>query len=337
MSSPKIRLAINGFGRIGRAAFRIAFDNPALEIVAINDLAPADALAMLLQYDTVYRTYGHKVVADGAALVVEGKKIPVFSQKDPAALPWKDLAVDVVLECTGAFTKKKDASAHLTAGAKAVVISAPGKEVPTYVRGVNDGAYAADQTVISNASCTTNCITPVMWVLDKHFGIDKAMMSTIHAYTNDQMVLDVYHKKDPRRARAAAQNIIPTTTGAATATAEVMPQLKGKFDGVAFRVPVAVGSLSDFTVVTKKDVSIEEVNAALSAEAGKAPLQGIMEVTTDPIVSSDVIGTTCSSLVDLSLTNVVGGNLVKVVAWYDNEWGYSHRLVEMAGEVGQNV
>lgn len=334
MAHKKVRIAINGFGRIGRASFRICLErSDEIEVVAVNDRNPVSMLKPLLQYDTVYGRFAKSVEEYEDGLIVDGQKVRFTQNDDPAQLPWKELAVDVVLESTGVFRTREDASKHIVAGAKQVLISAPGKEgVPLHVRGVseNDGS----DNVSSNASCTTNCISPVMYVLEQVFGIEKAMMSTIHAYTNDQNVLDVAHKNDPRRARAAALNIIPTDTGAATATAKVMPSLVGKFDGIAFRVPVAVGSLSDITVLLKKDATVAEINAAFVKAKGKAPLQGILETTTDPIVSSDIIGTTCSALVDLSLTNVVGGNLAKVVAWYDNEWGYSTRYVEMALAIG---
>lgn len=338
----KIRVAINGFGRIGRVAFKIAhqFHGEEMEVMAINDLATPAQAAMSLKYDSVYRAFPAEVSSEEGALIVDGKKIPLFSQKDPKQLPWKDLGIDVVLECTGVFTNKEGASQHITAGAKTVIISAPAKDgdpVGTYVIGVNqDQLNAKEEPVISNASCTTNCIAPVMQVLESSFGIEKAMMTTIHAYTADQNLVDGIHK-DPRRARSAALNIVPTTTGAAIAATQTIPEIKGKFDGLAFRVPVPVGSVSDITAVLKKEVTKEEVNEAL-IKASKTPrLKGVLEVTNDPIVSTDIIGRTASSIVDLQLTNVVGGNLVKVVAWYDNEYGYSHRLVEQAIEVGNDV
>lgn len=338
----KIRIAINGFGRIGRVAFRVAqeFHSEEIEIMAINDLATPEQAAQSLKYDSVYRAFPHEVSAEERALVVDSVKIPMFSQKDPTQLPWKDLNIDVVLECTGVFTNKDGAGQHLTAGAKAVIISAPvknGDPVGTYVMGVNQDALdATKEQVISNASCTTNCIAPVMQVLNDAFGIEKAMMTTIHAYTADQNLVDGIHK-DPRRARSAALNIVPTTTGAAIAAAQTVPELQGVFDGLAFRVPVAVGSVSDITAVLKKEVTVEAVNEALSKAAANPRYKGIVEVTNDPIVSSDIIGKSASAIVDLQLTSVVAGNMVKVIAWYDNEYGYSHRLIEQAIEVGKDV
>lgn len=329
-----MRIAINGFGRIGRAAFKIAMDRDDMEVVALNDLAPNETLAHLLKYDTVYGKYPHVVSSDEKSITVDGKQVPVFELKDPKTLPWKDLRVDVVLESTGKFRKADEADDHLEAGARAVIISAPAKGdgAPTYVIGVNDNLCTGKKLVMSNASCTTNCIAPPVDVIHKTFGIKKAMMTTIHAYTADQNLIDSQHK-DLRRARSAAANIIPTTTGAAKATTEVIPDLKGKFDGVAMRVPVAVGSLSDITMLLARSATKEEINAVLK-EAAAGPLKGIMETTEDPIVSSDIIGNAHSAIVDLSLTQVVDGDLVKVVAWYDNEWGYAHRLIELAAKVG---
>jgi glyceraldehyde 3-phosphate dehydrogenase len=336
---PPVRVAINGFGRIGRAAFKVALDRAGVVVVAINDLMSPDTLAHLLQYDTVYGRYARKVSADKKNIIVDGKKCPVLAEKDPTQLPWKKLGVDVVLECTGRFTKKQDAGLHLKAGAKKVVLSAPAKGggVPTLILGVNADKRGAEQ-VVSNASCTTNCISPIAQVMVAAFGVEKAMMTTIHSYTAEQNLVDGpppgLKSSDMRRARAAAQNIVPTTTGAAIATTETVPELKGLFDGLAFRVPTPCGSLSDFTFVLKrKKVTKAQVNSSLRKAARSKRYKGIMEVTTEPIVSSDIIGNPSSVIVDLSLTQVVGGNLVKVVGWYDNEWGYSNRLVEMAEEV----
>ncbi len=328
-------LAINGFGRIGRQAFRAGFGKKNISFVGINDLTDTKTLAHLLKHDTSYGTYEHDVTYDEKNIIVDGVKIPVYAEKDPAALPWGVLEVDVVLECTGRFTTKEGAEMHIKAGAKKVVVSAPAKGgVPTYVLGVNsDDLKTESSTVINNASCTTNCISPVMAVLEESFGIEKAMMTTVHGYTADQNIQDGPHK-DLRRARAAAENITPTTTGAAIATTEAIPSLKGKFDGVAFRVPVPTVSLSDITAVLKKDVTIEEVNAALVAAANSAQFKGILGCTEEELVSSDFIANSNSATVDLKLTNVVGGNLVKVVAWYDNEYGYAHRLIEMAEKFG---
>ena len=327
-----INIAINGFGRIGRHAFKIAWEKKGVKIVAINDLTDTKTLAHLLKYDTAYGKYERKAEFDEKNLIIDGKKVPVFAEKDPTLLPWGKLKVDVVLECTGRFTDKISAEQHVKAGARKVIISAPAKgdDVPTYVRGVNCGLVGKEKAkVINNASCTTNCIAPVMAVLDEAFGIEKAMMSTVHGYTADQNLQDGPHK-DLRRARAAAENIAPTSTGAAKAVGEVKTNLKGIFDGVAFRVPVPTCSLSDITAVLKKKVTKEEINKALVAASKTARFKGILTCTEEPLVSSDYIGNSNSSIVDLPLTNAVGGNLVKVVAWYDNEMGYSNRLVEMA-------
>ena len=327
-----INLAINGFGRIGRQVFKVAFENKNIKIVAVNDLTDTKTLAHLLQHDTAYGKYKNQVGFDEKNLIVKNKKIPVFAEKDPEMLPWKKLKVDVVIESTGRFTRKEDASLHLKAGAKKVILSAPAKGggVPTYVRGVNCGKVGKETScVINNASCTTNCIAPVMAVLDEKFGIEKAMMSTVHGYTSDQNLQDGPHK-DLRRARAAAENIVPTSTGAAKAVAEVVMNLKGIFDGVAFRVPVPTCSLSDLTIVLKKNTTKEDVNQALIDASKTKRFEGILFCTNEPLVSADFVGNTYSSIVDLPLTNVVGGNLIKVVAWYYNEVGYANRLVEMA-------
>ncbi len=329
-------MAINGFGRIGRAAFKIALAKPELEVVAINDLTDAATLAHLLKYDTAYGRYAGEVSSEGNSIVVDGRAYPVYAEADPAKLPWGELGVDVVLECTGRFVDAAKMGLHLQAGAKSVILSAPSKggkhDVPTYLLGVNAGDQEASQALISNASCTTNCIAPVAKVISRTFGIDKAMMTTIHSYTGDQNLQDGPHK-DLRRARAAAQNIVPTTTGAAIAVAEVIPELEGVFDGLAIRVPTITVSLTDFTFVVKRPTTADEVNAILTAAASWPELAGILRVTSDQVVSSDLIGDPYSSIVDLSLTKVVGGTLVKVVAWYDNEWGYSNRLVELAEQM----
>ena len=324
------RIAINGFGRIGRTAFRILSDREGVEVVAVNDLTDAATLAHLLKHDTAFRTFAHEVSSKDHAIVVDGKDIPVISEPDPEKLPWGGMNVDVVLECTGRFVKGDAAGKHITAGAKKVILSAPGQgsDIPMYLMGVNDDMYRGEN-IISNASCTTNCLAPVAQVIQQAFGIEKAMMTTVHSYTADQNLQDGPHK-DLRRARAAAQNIVPTTTGAAIAIGEVVPEIRGKFDGLAIRVPTSVVSLTDFTFVLSRDVTTEEVNASLEAASKTDRFRGILEVTNEPLVSSDFIGNPASSTVDLSLTNVVGGNLVKVVAWYDNEWGYSERLVDMA-------
>lgn len=329
-----IRVAINGFGRIGRNAFKVAYERDDIEIVALNDLTDNPTLAHLLQYDTVYGRYGHEVKPTEHGISVDGKEIKVLNEPDPEKLPWKDMEVDVVIESTGRFVKTEDASKHVKAGAKRVVISAPAKSegASTYVLGVNDAGLDEDSNkVLSNGSCTTNCIVPPAAVMDSSFGVEKAMMTTIHSYTADQSIQDGPHR-DLRRARAAAQNIIPTSSGAAIATAEVLPQFKGIFDGMAFRVPTIVASASDFTFLLKRDVTVEEVNNAFKEAAEMPMYKGILAVTEEPLVSSDFIGNSHSSTVDLSLTNVVGGNMVKVVAWYDNEWGYSNRLVELVAD-----
>ncbi len=326
-----MNLGINGFGRIGRHAFKVAFDKKNIKIVGVNDLTDTKTLAHLLQYDTIYRKWEHQVSYDEKNIIVDGVKIPVFAQKDPTMLPWGKLKVDVVIESTGKFTSEEGAKLHVKAGAKKVVISAPAKggNVPTYVRGVNCSKVKAEKSlVINNASCTTNSLAPVMAVLHETFGVAKAIMSTVHGYTNDQNLQDGPHK-DLRRARAAAENIVPTTTGAAIAVTEVLPELKGKFDGMALRVPVPVVSLSDITVVLKKKVTVEEVNKALIAASKLPRFKNILAVTNEPLVSTDFIANFNSSIVDLSLTKVVQGDLVKVVAWYDNEFGYAQRLVEI--------
>ena len=333
------KVAINGFGRIGRNAFKIAMNHPELEVVAVNDLTSTSTLAYLLKHDSNYGTYHEEVGHDDTNLIVGGKKIRVTAEKDPALLPWKDMGVDVVIESTGRFTKPEDAKKHIQAGAKRVVISAPvkGDGAGTFVIGVNEGDLGAENEVVSNASCTTNCITPVAVIIEEKFGIEKAMMTTVHSYTASQALQDAPISKDLREGRNAAENIVPTSTGAATAAAKAFPKLKNKFDGLSVRVPTPVVSLSDFTFVTSKDVTKEGVNEAIKAAVKEGRFQGILDVTDEPLVSSDFIGNPHSAIVDLALTNVVGGNLLKVVAWYDNEWGYSNRLVEMVIHVGKTV
>lgn len=332
-----IKVAINGFGRIGRNACKIALAHPELEVVAVNDLTDTKTLAHLLKHDSNYGLYHQDVTFDETDIIVNGKKIRVLAEKDPAALPWKKLGVDVVIESTGFFTHKADASKHLTAGAKRVVLSAPAKEedVPTYVIGANEDKITAGDTVVSNASCTTNCITPVMVVLDKALGVDKSLMTTVHSYTASQRLQDA-PAKDLREARNAAENIVPTTTGASKAAARAYEPLKDIFDGLSIRVPTPVVSLSDITLISKKETTVEEVNNAL-IEASKTPaLRGILAVSDEELVSSDYIGNSHSAIIDLKLTKVIG-NLVKVIAWYDNEWGYSNRLVENVINVGKTV
>lgn len=327
-----MNLAINGFGRIGRHAFKAAFDKKNINIVAINDLTDTKTLAHLLKHDTAYGAYHHEVSYDETNLIVDGKKVSVYAEKDPAMLPWAKLKVDVVLECTGRFTDKEGAELHIKAGANKVIISAPAKgaDVPTYVRAVNCGRVGKESAVvINNASCTTNSIAPAMAVLEEKFGIAKALMTTIHSYTGDQNLQDGPHK-DLRRARAAASNMVPTTTGAAKAVGEVMSAVKGVFDGLSIRVPTITVSISDFTMLLKKKVTKEEINQAFIEASQTERFKGVLAVTNEPLVSSDFIGNTNSCTIDLSLTNVVDGDLVKVIAWYDNEYGYAHRLVELA-------
>lgn len=334
------RIAINGFGRIGRNVFKAGFGRQGFSVVAVNDLTDTKTLAHLLKHDTAYGLWDHDVRHDEKNIIVDGKKIAVTAEKDPKMLPWGKWKIDVVLECTGRFTDLEGASQHITAGAKRVIISAPAKGggVPTFVLGVNEKSAGKSATVINNASCTTNCIAPVAAIMHEAFGVKKAMMTTIHAYTAEQNLVDGpppgLKGGDLRRARAAAENIIPTTTGAAIATTETIPELKGLFDGLAIRVPVSVGSLSDFTFLLKRKTTVEEVNAVLVKASKTARWKGIFEVTDEPIVSSDIVGSTASSIADLSLTKVVDGDLLKIIAWYDNEWGYSHRLADMALLIG---
>ena len=329
------KIAINGFGRIGRNAFKIALTRDDVEIVALNDLTDTKTLANLLKYDSTYGTYGKEVSFDEKNVIVDGKKFPVYSEKDPVNLPWRALEVDVVIESTGHFVEPEKARAHLTAGAKKVVISAPakGEGAKTIVLGVNEDTLEDGDVIISNASCTTNCIAPVMKVLEDNFGVEKAMMTTIHSYTATQNVLDG-PARDMRMMRTAGQNIIPTTTGASKAAALTIPSLKGKFNGLSVRVPTAVVSLSDITAVLKRDATVEEINDAFRRATENDYYMGILAVEENELVSTDFKGNSNSAVVDLPLTDVVAGNLVKVVAWYDNEWAYSNRLVELSAGVG---
>ena len=332
-----IKIAINGFGRIGRNAFKIALNRDDIEIVALNDLTDTKTLAHLLKYDSTFGTYDRKVSHDDENVIVDGKKYRVLSIKDPAELPWKDLGVDVVIESTGLFTDADKARAHITAGAKKVVVSAAVKGDSTMiVLGVNDDKIAGAGEIVSNASCTTNCIAPIMAVLDREFGVTKAIMTTVHSYTSDQRLLDAPHK-DLRRTRTAGTNIVPTSTNASSAAAEVVPSLKGKFAGLSLRVPTPVVSISDIVAVMKRNVTKEEINEALKKAAKDPYYQGILDVTDDELVSGDFIGNSHSAIVDLALTDVVDGDLVKVVAWYDNEWGYSNRLVELTADVAKTL
>ena len=332
------RVGVNGFGRIGRNFWRAADAlGHDIDIVAANDLGDVRTMAHLLQYDSVLGRLPHEVEVTGDGISVHGKTIKILAEKDPAALPWADLGVDVVIESTGRFTSAEDAGKHLAAGAQKVIISAPAKgEDITIVMGVNDGAYdPAAHSILSNASCTTNCVAPMAKVLHEAFGISRGLMTTVHAYTNDQVILDFPHK-DLRRARAAAINIIPTTTGAAKATALVLPELRGKLDGYAVRVPVADGSVIDLTVDLDREVTRDEVNAAFK-EAADGSLKGYLTYTEAPIVSSDIVGSSASCTFDAALTMVIGGSQVKAIGWYDNEWGYSCRLADLAALVGSRL
>jgi glyceraldehyde 3-phosphate dehydrogenase len=332
-----IKVGINGFGRIGRNFYRAVVASGAdIEIVGINDLTDTKTLAHLLKYDSILGRLGNDVVAGDGIIIIDGKAVPVFAERDPAALPWAKVGADIVIESTGFFTDAESAGKHLAAGARKVIISAPAKgEDITIVMGVNDKDYdPATHNIISNASCTTNCLAPMAKVIDDAFGIERGLMTTIHAYTNDQNVLDYPHK-DLRRARAAALNMIPTTTGAAKAISLVMPQLKGKLDGYAMRVPVPTGSATDLTVELKTAATREEINAAIKA-AAEGALKGILQYTEDPIVSTDIVTDPSSCIFDSGLT-YVNGNMAKVVGWYDNEWGYSNRLVDLVGLVGSKL
>ncbi|MBN2252008.1 MAG: type I glyceraldehyde-3-phosphate dehydrogenase [Candidatus Altiarchaeota archaeon] len=330
-----VKIAINGFGRIGRSFLRHAFGRSDMEFVAINDLTDAKTLAHLLKYDSVHGIYGRDVKAANNAIVVDGKEIRIIAERDPAKLPWAALGVDVVIESTGRFTDRESAGKHLSAGARKVLISAPAKNPDlTVVMGVNDKDYdPAKHNIISNASCTTNCLAPVAKVLMDGFGIKKGLMTTIHSYTNDQMLLDLPHK-DLRRARAACLSMIPTTTGAAAAVSLVLPELKGKLDGMAIRVPTANVSVVDLVAELEKEATAEEVNAALK-KAADGEMKGILAYTGEPLVSIDFNGNKNSSIVDLMSTKVIEKNLVKVLSWYDNETGYSHRLVDLAAHTGK--
>jgi glyceraldehyde 3-phosphate dehydrogenase len=325
-----VKIGINGFGRIGRNVFRAALKNPNVEVVAVNDLTDANTLAHLLKYDSVHGKLDAEVSVNGNNIVVNGKEIVVKAERDPAQLAWNELGVDIVVESTGRFTKREDAAKHLEAGAKKVIISAPAKnEDITIVMGVNQDKYdPASHHIISNASCTTNCLAPFAKVLHEKFGIVRGMMTTVHAYTNDQQILDLPHK-DLRRARAAAESIIPTTTGAAKAVALVLPELKGKLNGMAMRVPTPNVSVVDLVAELDKEVTVEEVNAALK-EAAEGELKGILAYSEEPLVSRDYNGSTASSTIDALSTMVLEGKMVKVVSWYDNETGYSHRVVDLA-------
>ncbi len=332
----KTRVAINGFGRIGRNAFKIAFERSDCEIVAINDLTDTKTLAYLLKHDSNYGTYQHQVTSDDTNIIVDGKSIKVTAERDPSALPWADLRVDVVIESTGRFTKREDAEQHITAGAKRVVISGPSKSdgVDTIVLGANDDKLEGASQIISNASCTTNSLGAVMSILEAQFGVEKSLLTTVHSYTASQALQDA-PSKDLREGRNAAENMVPTSTGAAIAVTLTLPQLKDKFDGISIRVPTPVVSISDVTVLLGKNTTVEELNDAFRKAASEPFYQGILGVSDEPLVSSDYIGNSHSGTVDLLLTKVVGGNLAKIMVWYDNEWGYSNRLVEVVADAGR--
>jgi len=333
-----VRLAINGFGRIGRQAFKIAFERRDAEIIAINSLGDPKTFAHLLKYDSAYGVYDHEVAYDDKHIIVDDMKILFLNEPEPMRLPWDKLKIDAVLECTGRFTNPADARAHIKAGARKVVISAPAKGTgaKTVVLGVNEEVVTADDEILSCASCTTNCIAPVMKVIEDNFGVEKAMMTTVHSYTASQKLQDDA-AKDLREARAAAVNIAPTTTGASKATALTIPSLEGKFNGLSVRVPTLVVSLADITAVLKRDVTKEELNEVLEKASREPYYEGILGVTHDELVSSDFRGNSHSAVVDLPLTDVVGGNLIKIIAWYDNEWGYSNRLVELSVDFGREI
>ena len=333
-----VRLAINGFGRIGRQAFKIAFERRDAEIIAINSLGDPKTFAHLLKYDSAYGVYDHEVSYDDKHIIVDGMKILFLSEPEPMRLPWDKLKIDAVMECTGRFCNPAVARAHIKAGARKVIISAPAKGTgaKTVVLGVNEEVVTADDEILSCASCTTNCIAPVMKVIEDNFGVEKAMMTTVHSYTASQKLQDDA-AKDLREARAAAVNIAPTTTGASKATALTIPSLEGKFNGLSVRVPTLVVSLADITAVLKRDVTKEELNEVLEKASREPYYEGILAVTHDELVSSDFRGNSHSAVVDLPLTDVVGGNLIKIIAWYDNEWGYSNRLVELSVDFGREV
>ncbi len=341
-----IKVGINGFGRIGRAFLKIAWERPEIEIVAVNDLGDVANLAYLLQYDTVYRKWNKTVTADGQNLMIDGKAVKVIAEKDPAKLPWKDLNIDVVVESTGLFVSYDKSKAHLDAGAKKVVISAPAKEgdtagvVPvkgeTILLGVNEDKFGTCD-ITSNASCTTNAASPLIAILHAALGIDKAVLNTVHGYTASQSLVDGPAKKDMREGRAAAQNIVPSSTGAAIAVTKAFPELAGLFDGISIRVPVPAGSIVDVTFISKKPTTAEEVNTILKTAAADAHWSKIFAVTEDPLVSSDILGDSHASIADLKMTRVVGGNLVKVMGWYDNEMGYTYTLVDHVIKTGQTI
>jgi glyceraldehyde 3-phosphate dehydrogenase len=327
-------IAINGLGRIGRAALKIILETPELELVAVNDIVPIKNIVYLLKYDTVYGRYEKTLEEDGENLIIDGKAVRFFSEKDPTRLPWSSLSVDIVLECTGVFTKREDLEKHVQAGAQYVILSAPAKsdDIVTVVHGVN--TLDGNTRILACASCTTNCITPVVEIIGRRIGIKKAIMTTVHAYTASQGIVDK-PSKNFERGRAGAANFVPTTTGAAKATAKALPQLDNLFDGIAVRGPVAVGSLADIVIVTEQKTSVEEINQIFMEEAASDRYRGIVGVTEDPIVSSDIIKDPRASIVDLGMTRVVDGDLVKILSWYDNEWGFTNQMVKQAQQLAQ--
>ncbi len=338
----KVRVAINGFGRIGRQFLKESWDNEALEVVAVNDLGSVDNMAYLLKYDTVYKTWKHDVKVDGGNLVIDGRTVKFVSEKEPTKLPWKDLNVDVVVESTGLFTSYDKASVHLTAGAKKVVISAPSKggdgsvKGETILMGVNEEKFGTCD-VTSNASCTTNAASPLIAILDENFGIEKAVLNTVHGYTASQALVDGPSKKDLREGRAAAQNIVPSSTGAAIAVTQAFTKLEGLFDGISIRIPVPAGSIVDVTFISKKNTTAEEVNDVLRKAGGSDRWKNIFSATDEELVSSDILGSHYGSIADLKMTRVVGGNLIKVMAWYDNEAGYTNMLIDHVIKTGKTI
>ncbi|MGH9382757.1 MAG: type I glyceraldehyde-3-phosphate dehydrogenase [Vicinamibacterales bacterium] len=330
------RVAINGLGRIGRATLKIVMDTPGLDLVAANDLGAADNVAYLLKYDTVYGRYERTVEADDGTLTVGENRLTLLCEQNPARLPWKSLHVDIVFECTGAFTRREDLDAHIRAGARYVILSAPSHsdDVETIVHGVN--APQGGTAIISCASCTTNCITPVMEILGRRIGVKKAIMTTVHAYTASQAIVDAPHTH-ARRGRAGAANLVPTSTGAAAATTRALPEYRGRFDGVAVRAPVAVGSLADIVALAARPTTVDEVNRLFTEEAESERYRGVLGVTTDPVVSSDIVKDSRASVVDLGMTQVIDGDLVKVMSWYDNEWGYSSQIVREASRIARDM
>jgi glyceraldehyde 3-phosphate dehydrogenase len=331
-----IKVAINGLGRIGRATLKLVMDEPSIELVAVNDLVDVENLAYLLRFDTVYGRYSKLVEVDGKDLVIAGRKLRTLSNRDPLGLPWKELDVDLVFECTGALTRREDLEKHIRAGARFVLLSAPSKgdEVETVIHGVN--AAGGTPHIISCASCTTNCITPIVEIIGRRIGIEKAVMTTVHAYTSSQSIVDGPSNRF-RRGRAAAANLVPATTGAAQATTRALPKYAGLFDGVAIRAPVAVGSIADITFVTSRKTAVDEVNQILTEEADTERYTGVLGVSHEPLVSSDIVGDSRASIVDLELTKVIDGDLVKVLSWYDNEWGYANQMVREALSLAESA